>query len=342
MMMKRLITSLAAGITAAGLTAGAALATELTYSSWIPWTHPVNLNIYIPWMEAIEKESEGRITFKRLPKPVGSPPAHFDAVRTGQADVAFTVHGYARKRFAAYLFAELPFLGDRAETTSIALQRTHEKFLADKGFYKGVHLIGMNMHGPGQVHHSKKHILSPADMEGQKMRTGGPIPLAIVEGWGGVSIRQPAPKSYEILSSGIADGILFPYESVTSFNLTDLVPYSTNLPGGWYSSSHYLIMNERKYESLAPEDKAIVDKYSGEAFAKLAGQGWDRINDKGLEDVLANGNKVVEAPAELVAAVEELNKGFLETYYQNAAEVGIDGKEMLAYFKAQVAELSAQ
>ena len=343
MQMKRLLTTFAAGITAAGLSAGAALAeTELTYSSWIPWSHPVNTNIYIPWMEAIEKESEGRITFKRLPKPVASPPAHFDAVRTGQADVAFSVHGYARKQFAAYLFAELPFLGDRAETTSIALQRTHDKFLADKGFYKGVHLIGMNMHGPGQVHHSSKHILSPEDMEGQKMRTGGPIPLAIVEAWGGVSIRQPAPKSYEILSAGIADGILFPYESVTSFNLTDLVPYSTNLPGGWYSSSHYLIMNQRKYDALAPEDKAVIDKYSGEAFAKLAGQGWDRINDKGLEDMLANGNEVVDAPAELVAAVEELNEGFLETYYQNAAEVGVDGKEMLEYFNAQVAELSAE
>jgi len=343
MNIKSLITSLAAGVTAAGLAAGAALAqTELTYSSWIPWTHPVNTNIYIPWMEAIEKDSEGRITFKRLPKPVASPPGHFDAVRTGQADVGFTVHGYARKRFAAYLFAETPFLGDRAETTSIALQRTHDKFLADKGFYKGVHLIGMNMHGPGQVHHSKKHILSPADMEGQKMRTGGPIPLAIVEGWGGVSIRQPSPKSYEILSTGIADGILFPYESVTSFNLTDLVPYSTNLPGGWYSSSHFLIMNPAKYEALSPEDKAVVDKWSGEAFAKLAGQGWDRINDKGLEDMLANGNKVVDASDELIAAVEKLNEGFLETYYASAAEAGVDGKEMLAYFKAQVAELSAQ
>ena len=136
----------------------------------------------------------------------------------------------------------------------------------------------MNMHGPGQVHHTKKNILSPSDMEGQKMRTGGPIPLAIVEAWGGVSILQPAPKSYEILSSGIADGILFPYESVTSFNLTNLVKYSTNMPGGWYSSSHFLIMNQAKYDALAPEDKAVIDKYSGEAFAKLAGQGWDRLN----------------------------------------------------------------
>jgi len=324
------------------LSASAALAqTELTYSSWIPWTHPVNTNIYIPWMEAIEKDSEGRITFKRLPKAVAAPNAHFDAIRTGQADVGFSVHGYGRKQFAPYLFAELPFLGEKAVNTSIALQRTHDKFLADKGFYKGVHLIGMNTHGPGVVNHTKKNILKPEDMEGQKMRTGGPIPDAIATAWGGVPINQPSSKSYEILSTGIADGIMFPFESVTSFNLIDLVPFSTTVPGGWYSSSHYLLMNQRVYDSLAPEDKAVVDKWSGEAFAELAGKGWDTINDKGLEDVLANGNTVVGGSPELIEALETLNEGFLAEYYEAAESAGVDGKEMYDYFKGQVAELEA-
>lgn len=314
--------------------------TVLTYSSWIPWTHPVNEAIYIPWMEAIEKESDGRIKFKRLPKPVASPPAHLDAVRTGQADVAFTVHGYSRKRFAAYLFAELPFLGDSAVATSIALQKTHEKFLADKGYYEGTKLIGMNTHGPGVVHHSKKHILTPEDMDGQKMRTGGPIPLAIVEGWDGVSIRQPAPKSYEILSSGIADGILFPYESLPSFKITDIVKFSTEMPGGWYSSSHYLIMNEAKYNALSDEDKAVVDKYSGVAFAEMAGKGWDKINGEGRETILAAGNSIEIAPEATVKALEALNAGFLEQYYAGASDVGVDGKEMFEFFKAEMAKQS--
>ncbi|WP_109466599.1 TRAP transporter substrate-binding protein [Albibacillus kandeliae] len=342
-MLKTLKATIAAVVASAGLAAGAASAeTVLTYSSWIPWTHPVNLAVYIPWMEAVEEASEGRIKFNRLPKAVASPPATYDAIRTGQADVSFSVHGYARKQFASYLFAELPMLGDSAETTSIALQRTHDKFMADKDLYKGVHLVGMLMHGPGQVNHTKKIIQTPADMEGQKMRTGGPIPTAITEAWGGVSIQQPSSKSYEILSSGIADGIMFPFESVTSFNLTDIVPYTTTLPGGWYSSSHFLLMNQAAYDKLPDEDKAIIDKFSGEAFAKLAGQGWDKINAKGLEDILANGNTVEEASPELIAAVEELKKGFLEEYYAAAAEDGIDGKAVMEYFNAEVAKLDAE
>ena len=334
-MFKRLFVTAAASVAAAGLSVSAAFAVELTYSSWIPWSHPVNTHIYIPWMEAIEKESEGRITFKRLPKPVASPPAHLDAVRTGQADVAFAVHGYSRNQFAPYLFAELPFLGDSAEATSVALQRTHDKFLADMDLYKGVHLIGVNMHGPGQVHHSKMIMTKPSDFEGQKIRTGGPIPLAIVEAWGGVSIRQPAPKSYEILSSGIADGIMFPFESLPSFKITELVPYSTTMPGGWYSSSHYLVMNKRVYDGLSDEDKAVIDKHSGEAFARLAGKGWDTINAAGLVEAQKAGNTIVEASDELKSALQELNASFTADYIAAAKEFGLDGQDVIDFFKSQ-------
>lgn len=339
--MKRLLTLIASlAIVAVSGTSIVRAETVLTYSSWIPWTHPVNTAIYIPWMEAIEKDSNGSITFKRLPKPVASPRAHLDAVRTGQADVAFSVHGYSPQRFAAYMFAELPMLGDTATGTSIALQRTHDKFLADKGFYEGVKLIGMNTHGPGLIHHSKKHIMSPADMEGQKMRTGGPIPLKIVEAWGGVSIRQPAPKSYEILSTGVADGITFPFESLPSFKITNLVPFSTYIPGGLYSSSHYLVMNLDKYNALSDADKAVIDKYSGEAFAKMAGAGWDKINDWGKEEATKAGNKIVTAPDSLVDEVKRLNVQFEADYIADAKGVGVDGAEILKFFRAEVAKLA--
>jgi TRAP-type C4-dicarboxylate transport system substrate-binding protein len=326
--------------TALALGAGAQAETVFTYSSWLSWTHPINTNLYIPWMEAIEKDSGGSIKFKRLPKAVASPRAHLDAVRTGQADAGFSVHGYSPQRFAAYMFAELPMLGDTGTGTSIALQRTHEKFFADKGFYEGVKLIGMNTHGPGLFHHSKKHILSPADMKGQKMRTGGPIPRAIVAAWGGVPIRQPAPKSYEILSTGVADGITFPFESLSSFKITNLVPFSTYVPGGLYSSSHYLVMNLDKYNSLSAADKAVVDKHSGEAFAKRAGQAWDKINAEGKKKALAAGNNIIDAPPSLVAEVHKLNEKFIADYIKGASAVGVDGAAILAFFKAEVKKLA--
>ncbi|MGC1441595.1 MAG: TRAP transporter substrate-binding protein [Burkholderiaceae bacterium] len=340
--MKKTLEKAAMAVTSSLIFASAALAepVTLTYSSWVPWTHPINVALYIPWMETIEKESGGSIKFKRLPKPVGSPPAHLDAVRTGQIDAAFTVHGYAPKRFAAYLFAELPMLGDTAVGTSIALQKTHEKFLADKNLYEGVHLIGMNTHGPGLIHHSKKFIMKPEDMKGQKMRTGGPIPLKLVEAWGGVPIRQPAPKSYEILSTGVADGITFPFESLGSFKITKLVPFSTYIPGGLYSSSHYLFISKKKYEAITPEQKAVIDKHSGVAFAEQAGKAWDLINDNGKKEMLAAGNKIQIAPDSLVDEVKKLNVQWEGDYVKAATAAGHDGAAILQYFRDQVKALN--
>lgn len=329
-----------AGATALVMSASASMAeTVLTYSSWLPWGHPVNTAIYIPWMEAIEADSEGRIKFNRLPKPVGSPPAHLDAVRTGQADVAMSVHGYSRQQFTAYVFGELPFLGSDAEITSIALQRTHDKFLADKDLYKGAHLIGVNVHGPGQLHLSSKVLDDPNGLDGQKIRTGGPVPLAIVEAWGGVSIRQPAPKSYEILSTGIADGITFPWESLSSFKITELVPYTTEIEEGWYDVPMYLVMNKRAYDSLPAEDKAIVDKHSGEAFAKMAGMGWNKINAAGRQSAMAAGNTIEPASDTVRAALTELNAKLEADYISQAEAAGIDGAALLAYFRAEVDRL---
>ena len=68
-------------------------ATTFNYSSWIPWTHPLNKALYIKWMDNIEKRSDGRIKFRKLPKAVAHPRAHLDAVRTSQADAGMRVRG---------------------------------------------------------------------------------------------------------------------------------------------------------------------------------------------------------------------------------------------------------
>ena len=316
--------------------------TTFSYSSWLPWTHPVNTNIYLKWMAEVEKRSEGRIKFRKLPKAVAHPRAHLDAVRTSQANAGMSVHGYSPKRFAAYMFAEHPFLGDRARASSIALARTHAKFFAGKDLYKGVHLVGMNTHGPGVIHHSKKNFTVPGDMKGQKMRTGGPIPKRIVEAWGGVAVRQPASKSYEVLSTGIVDGITFPFESLDSFKITKIVPYSTYIPGGLYSSSHYLVISKKKYDGLPASDEKIIDNLSGENFADLAGRGWDKINDAGRIGAKKAGNKITTAPSAIINSVKKLNAEFTKEYITSVKADGIDGAAVIKFFKGEVAKLQSK
>jgi len=328
--------------TAAMLVASPATAkTTLTFSMWVPWNHPLIQAVYGRWVREVETASKGQITIRRLPKPVASPRAHLDAVRTGQADLGFSVHGYSPKRFRAYFFAEFPMLGDDAVATSVALWRTHQKFFADKNFYQGVKLIGVNMHGPGHIFHRTKHIKTPADLNGEKMRTGGPIPRKIVGAWGGVSIRQPAPKSYEILQTGIVDGIAFPWESVHSFRLLKLVPFATEIPGGMYSSSHYLVMSQKKYSALSDAEKKALAPLMGEGFARLAGEGWNARNAAGRADAIKAGTKIIDAPKAVIDAIKAMNGQFEKEYIASVKPMGIDGRAVLDHFRAEVAKMNA-
>ena len=49
----------------------------------------------------------------------------------------------------------------------------HEKMLAKHDENKGVHVLAVFTHGPGQIYNTKRPINSLKDLEGLKIRVGG-------------------------------------------------------------------------------------------------------------------------------------------------------------------------
>ena len=86
-----------------------------------------------------------------LPKHPSAPPGTFDAVRDGLVDVSFVTASYTPARHPLPLLAELPGAGATAEINSVAFSRIHWKYLQPAGEYKGVKLLGVFTHGPGQM-----------------------------------------------------------------------------------------------------------------------------------------------------------------------------------------------
>jgi len=315
--------------------------TVLTMSNWVPPTHPIVLYIMKPWAEEVAKATNGRVRIQMLPKAIAAPNQHYDAVINGQIDVAWSTYGYQPERFQPYLIAELPQLGDTAVDNGVALWRTHKKYIEAAGIHKDVQLLGVMTHGPGLFHHHSKFILKPSDLEGQKIRVGGDVPKRIVEAFGGVVITQPAPKSYEILSAGIADGIMFPTESLKSFKIASLVKYSSYVKGGLYSSSFWFAMNKKKFEGLSKADQDAIMKVSGEKFARLAGAGWDRADQEGRAAIKEAGGQIKECSPELVKALSALTAQLEREYGAKMDAMGIDGAGTIKYFRAEVARVAA-
>jgi TRAP-type C4-dicarboxylate transport system substrate-binding protein len=134
------------------------------------------------------------------------------------------------------------------------------------------------------------------------------------------------------------DGTFFPDESVSSFKLT-MVKHATTFPGGLYNTSFVFMMNPAKYNSLTADQKAAVDKISGESAARMFGEGWDKVDAASREVQKAQGVARIPADKAFVKAVAD-KQDYLETKWAASAMVkGLkDPKKVLAEFRAEIAK----
>ena len=337
----RILAPLAAAFALLAGAPGASAQTVLTMSSWVPLTHSLTRDVLMVWAKEVEQATHGRVKFEMLPKHPSAPPGTFDAVRDDLVDVSFVTASYTPARHPLPLMAELPGAGTTAEINSVAFSRIHWKYFQPANEYKGVKLLGVFTHGPGQMFTVKKPVNSVADLAGMKIRTGGGMAEAAAKALGASPFVKPAPESYELLSSGIADGTFFPVESIKSFNLDKVVHYATFFPGGFYSSAFGFFMNEDKWNKLSKQDQDAIWSVSGEHLARLAGKSWDNADRIGLEALKAAKVDIIEASPAFVADVRTRTAPLVQEWIKSANAKGVDGAKAWAEFQDELKKVAA-
>lgn len=330
--------SLAAGLLAFVASHASAQVT-LSMSSWVPPAH-ILAETQKEWCEMLAQKAAGKVRCNQLPRAVTAAPGTFDAVRNGLVDLSFTVHGYTPGRFVTTQLAEFPFLGDSAEANSVAFQRIFQKTPAMQDEHKGVKVIAVFTHGPGIVYNTKRPIVKVDDLSGLKFRVGGGMVNEISKALGMNVTLKPASESYELLSTGVMDGTLFPAESIESFKLDKIIKYATTFPGGLYNVSFVFMMNENTYKGLPPDVKKAVDEMSGEFTARMFGRGWDKVDRRGMAFMQASGVQFTKADTAFVDAVKQRTAGLEDAWAKAAEAKGMeDPKKALAEFRAEIKKL---
>jgi TRAP-type transport system periplasmic protein len=339
--MRRLMSFAVISLTPLLLAAAPADAqTTLTMSSWVSPQHHLTAVVLQGWANEVEKATQGRVKLTMLPKHPSAPPGTFDAVRDGLVDVSYVTASYTPARHILPLMAELPGAGDTALVNSVAFSRIHWKYFDKIGEYKGVKLLGVFTHGPGQMF-TRKPVAGIADVQGLKIRTGGGIAEAVAKALGASAFVKPAPESYELLKGGVADGVFFPMESIVSFKLDTVLEQATLFPGGMYSSAFGFFMNEDKWNKLSKADQDAITKLSGEHLARLAGLSWDDADKKGMEALQKSGVKIVHANPAFVAEVQKRSAPLVDEWITKASAKGIDAAKILAEFRAELKKVAA-
>lgn len=328
---------IAAALAAASVSAQAQVV--LTASSWVPPTHALT-KVQNDWCEHVAKATSERVRCNLLPKPVAAPPGTFDAVRDGLADVSFGVHGYTPGRYVLTQLAELPFGGGSAEAASVAYQRMFEKHLAKHDEHRGLKVLAVFTHGPGHIFNTKREIASLSDLEGLRIRVGGGMINEISKQIGVNATLRPAPESYELLSSGVMDGVFFPAESIESFRLEKLIRHATMFPRGLYNTSFAFVMNPATWKKISKQDQEAISKLTGEHAARMFGRAWDDADRRGLAVMQANGVKIMQAPKPMIDAIEKRTDPLAKKWLTDAKARGLANPEqVLKEFRAEADKL---
>ncbi|MEW5420874.1 TRAP transporter substrate-binding protein [Amorphus sp. 3PC139-8] len=326
---------------AAVWTGPATAQTTLTLNNWLPPGHTQMTGIIEPWMKQVEEATDGRVVIKKTDASLGAPPRQYDLAVDGIADITVGVLGYTPGRFKLASIAELPFVGETALGLSKGLWAVHETYFDEANEYKGVKLLGLYANATGHIMTTDATgpILSIDDYQGKKFRVGGGIVQKINPALGGVNVAVPANEVYEILSQGVADGTLLPLEAYPSFNLTGVIGNSTEIPGGFYSSAWFVVMNQDTWDSLSEEDQKAIMGVSGAHLAELAGHSQDAEEQKARELMKSDGVEFQTADNAFVSAVRERLASIEKQWIADADGLGVDGEAALEMMRKEVAKV---
>jgi TRAP-type transport system periplasmic protein len=247
-----------------------------------------------PWAAKVMADSNNAIKIEIFPgmQLGGTPPQLFNQARDGVVDIVWTLPGYTPGRFPITETVELPFIAsDRGLVNSLAAQEFADANLADET--KELKLLSFWAHDAGLIHASKE-VKTMEDLRGLKLRSPARLTGEALRALGATPVNMPVPQVAESLAQKVIDGAVIPWEVVPAVRVHELVKFHTAIPGTptLYTASFFLAMNKAKYDGLPGELRQIVDRNSGAAFARLAGNMWDTEAKTVSDMVKARGNAI--------------------------------------------------
>jgi TRAP-type transport system periplasmic protein len=294
----------------------------------------------IRWSEQLEKDSGGRITVKRFPNAqMGPTPGHYDFARTGQADVAWFLHGGTPGRFPLTEIVNLPFMIGSAEIGMKVLNDAELRSKYLDAEHKGIKVLMLFTHQPGGPHTTKKAIRTLEDFKGMRLRFASPTVRDLVQALGATPVGVPPTEIAEQLQKGAIDGTFIDYGGAgIAFRLGGIVKYSTELYA--YVTSFGVGMNEDFWAKLPPDLKDLVMK-SVTGKEKEIGEAWDSLDVPGKKALMDGGGEAIKLSAAENAKVRAIGAEVSEAKIKELDGKGLPARQVYDMMRALASKHAA-
>jgi TRAP-type transport system periplasmic protein len=267
------------------------------------------------YAEYVGQISDDAVSIQVFPLGLVSLPEMKQGIRDGLTDVGFMAAPYYPAEFAHTNFLadnailqllEEPtgregaaFAGAISEFILTQCPECLEEYRAQNHVYMG-HISTspyISLCGP--------EVVTLADVQGKRFRTGGSGFQRMAENFGGVAVQMPSPEAYEALNQGVLDCVWLAASDLSNLRLIEIVRNVTmRFPGFVFGGTVAGNINRDSWAGLTPEQREAMMR--GTAFLK-AHMTWSYyvLEEQDLEAARAQGATIHEPDDEMIEGIRE-------------------------------------
>jgi TRAP-type C4-dicarboxylate transport system substrate-binding protein len=329
---------------AAAFTAGPVRAqgevVTLKIADSFPVGHFIPKGSTLPFMEEMTRRSGGRLKFEYFPaQQLGKAADLLNLVQSGVAEIAYVGPSYVSEKMPLSAVAQLPGMFTSACEGTLAYWKLAQGDTLGKAEFAAnkVRPLWVSVLEPYQFYMTSRPARSPEDMKGMKLRsTGGAMDL-FARKIGAVPVRMAAPEVRESLSRGTLDGLIFPNESVLSYDLQAFVRHATK-GGNFGSFVGTYVISEAAWRRLP---KATQDAMTelGDQLTRSLCKEIDANVDKAQAQLAAAGVRYHTLTAAERKPFDDVSDEVAKDWADGLDKRGKPGTQVLNEFRAALKDV---
>lgn len=272
----------------------AADAITLRLADSFPAGHYISEKVTRWFIDQVTERTGRKVTFQYYPaEQLGKSKDLLSLTQTGVADIGYIAPSFATDRLPLSGVAELPLsFVTSCEGTRAFYKLATDGIVAERELKpNNVRLLFTIVLPPYQIFFRGAGLHTLADIRSQKIRTSGKAKELALQALGGVPIQIASPDVYPALSRGTIDGMLFPYSSIFSYDLQDLVK-SASVGANFGSFVVTYMISEARWRTLAPDVQKVMTDVGNEASERGCqlsqdneATDRDRLKAKGVSEI---------------------------------------------------------
>lgn len=315
--------------------------TNIVVNCFWPPQYFICQKILPEWIEEVNKVTGGRVKGTLLAMSASSPQEQTASVEKGVVDVAIQFVGLIQNRVIGPSITLTPFTAtDDSIAMSKALWETSQKYFPNE--FKTVHLLSLFVFPPSELYsQTDTPVNSMSDLKSRKVWTFPGTIAEVTKKIGSGVVATPAVKSHELISRGVVDAHFgLSHYDVQSFQVGRYTKSTTKFRNPILAASFAFIINKDKWNSISKADQKAIMEVSGEKFGRSIATENNKLTQKALDALKADGLKIVDADPAFEKELIEASSFMTDRWMEQANKAGIDAKAAYQYYVARIKELS--